>query len=213
MEDEEIRFMDETLSSWIDVAVIGVSNKTAKSGASAAAGSKKKQQTVHNKYPLLFEYEACAERKERDSSVRLLRKAIESRSDASAVAIAIEQSVFEAYYYVNKALYVSKMTALIMDLTRNAETLLSQFEPSILHLLSSETRAIGTDLEKARNQQRAMYDKTLQPSAMDDDFKGLFECPKCHSQKTTHTEKQTRSADEPMTVFIQCLACGARSRQ
>ena len=100
-----------------------------------------------------------------------------------------------------------------MDLLRNAETLLANFEPAILHLLSSDKRAMGTPLEQARNEQRSLYDKTLQPNALEEDFKGLFECPKCHSDKTTHTEKQTRSADEPMTVFIQCLACGARSRQ
>ena len=39
---------------------------------------------------------------------------------------------------------------------------------------------------------------------------GLFKCSKCKSQKTTYYEMQTRSADEPMTAFIQCLDCGKR---
>ena len=38
----------------------------------------------------------------------------------------------------------------------------------------------------------------------------LFECGRCKSHKTTSTQKQTRSADEPMTVFVLCLNCGNR---
>lgn len=41
---------------------------------------------------------------------------------------------------------------------------------------------------------------------------GLFECGKCHSRKTTNYQKQTRSADEPMTVFVSCLNCRNRWR-
>ena len=39
---------------------------------------------------------------------------------------------------------------------------------------------------------------------------GIFQCGKCKSMKTTYYEMQTRSADEPMTAFITCLACGKR---
>lgn len=38
----------------------------------------------------------------------------------------------------------------------------------------------------------------------------LFTCGRCKSTKTTSTQKQTRSADEPMTVFVYCLNCGKR---
>jgi transcription elongation factor S-II len=37
-----------------------------------------------------------------------------------------------------------------------------------------------------------------------------FLCKKCHSRKTTYYQMQTRSADEPMTVFVSCLVCGTR---
>lgn len=39
---------------------------------------------------------------------------------------------------------------------------------------------------------------------------GAFQCRKCKSWKTTFYELQTRSADEPMTCFCQCVACGNR---
>eukprot|EP00549_Striatella_unipunctata_P004885 CAMPEP_0118681020 /NCGR_PEP_ID=MMETSP0800-20121206/4702_1 /TAXON_ID=210618 ORGANISM="Striatella unipunctata, Strain CCMP2910" /NCGR_SAMPLE_ID=MMETSP0800 /ASSEMBLY_ACC=CAM_ASM_000638 /LENGTH=265 /DNA_ID=CAMNT_0006577261 /DNA_START=13 /DNA_END=810 /DNA_ORIENTATION=+ len=38
----------------------------------------------------------------------------------------------------------------------------------------------------------------------------LFTCKRCKSIKTTSTQKQTRSADEPMTVFVLCKNCGNR---
>lgn len=38
----------------------------------------------------------------------------------------------------------------------------------------------------------------------------LFTCGRCKSTKTTSTQKQTRSADEPMTVFVLCMSCGKR---
>lgn len=39
---------------------------------------------------------------------------------------------------------------------------------------------------------------------------GFFTCFKCKSKKTTYTQAQTRSADEPMTTFVTCLNCDAR---
>jgi len=39
-----------------------------------------------------------------------------------------------------------------------------------------------------------------------------FKCRKCHLNKTTYYQLQTRSADEPMTTFVTCLNCDARWR-
>jgi DNA-directed RNA polymerase subunit M/transcription elongation factor TFIIS len=36
----------------------------------------------------------------------------------------------------------------------------------------------------------------------------MFTCKKCRSKKCTYYELQTRSADEPATIFITCLDCG-----
>ncbi len=38
----------------------------------------------------------------------------------------------------------------------------------------------------------------------------LFTCRKCKSKKCTYYALQTRSADEPMTIFVTCLSCGCR---
>lgn len=40
-----------------------------------------------------------------------------------------------------------------------------------------------------------------------------FYCGQCHKRECTYYEMQTRSADEPMTIFITCLNCGKHWRQ
>ena len=40
-----------------------------------------------------------------------------------------------------------------------------------------------------------------------------FLCKRCHKRECTYYEMQTRSADEPMTIFINCLNCGQNWRQ
>jgi DNA-directed RNA polymerase subunit M/transcription elongation factor TFIIS len=40
-----------------------------------------------------------------------------------------------------------------------------------------------------------------------------FLCTRCHKRECTYYEMQTRSADEPMTIFINCLNCGKNWRQ
>ena len=39
-----------------------------------------------------------------------------------------------------------------------------------------------------------------------------FQCGKCKQRKCTYFQLQTRSADEPMTTFVQCVNCGNRWR-
>ncbi len=40
-----------------------------------------------------------------------------------------------------------------------------------------------------------------------------FTCTRCWKKECTYYELQTRSADEPMTIFITCLNCGKHWRQ
>jgi DNA-directed RNA polymerase subunit M/transcription elongation factor TFIIS len=41
----------------------------------------------------------------------------------------------------------------------------------------------------------------------------IFKCHGCGKRECTYYEMQTRSADEPMTIFITCLNCGKRWKQ
>ena len=46
-----------------------------------------------------------------------------------------------------------------------------------------------------------------------DEGSTLFTCNRCHKSRTRYFEMQTRSADEPMTIFIRCLNCGMQWKQ
>ena len=64
-------------------------------------------------------------------------------------------------------------------------------------------------LDEKYKREMAIYED--KPEAMTDAFK----CRKCGSRSTSYYEVQTRSADEPMTVFCTCLnpKCGKKFRR
>lgn len=57
--------------------------------------------------------------------------------------------------------------------------------------------------------QRKEYEK-FAPCLMNDCVgSGAFVCKRCHGDKTVYSQLQTRSADEPSTVYVKCLQCEA----
>ena len=50
------------------------------------------------------------------------------------------------------------------------------------------------------------YNNNLQSST------DMFTCKKCKGKRCTYFELQTRSADEPATIFVNCLDCGKNWR-
>jgi len=58
------------------------------------------------------------------------------------------------------------------------------------------------------------YEKILQKKELEEYKKSnqatsnIYKCPKCKEKKCTITQKQTRSADEPATLYIECKSCG-----
>jgi DNA-directed RNA polymerase subunit M/transcription elongation factor TFIIS len=48
------------------------------------------------------------------------------------------------------------------------------------------------------------------PEQKEEIHDGMFRCGKCKTYKTTYTQLQTRSSDEPMSTFVVCLNCGNR---
>jgi DNA-directed RNA polymerase subunit M/transcription elongation factor TFIIS len=54
------------------------------------------------------------------------------------------------------------------------------------------------ELEKRRVAEAASNDKKVTD---------IYKCRKCGDSKSTTTQMQTRSADEPMTIFVTCVTC------
>lgn len=76
-------------------------------------------------------------------------------------------------------------------------------------------------LDSIKNQKigwsHSMYETAAAVLAEQDDFiqhpfqveEGVLEC-KCGSRKVYSFSKQTRSADEPMTTYAECVTCGSK---
>ena len=59
-------------------------------------------------------------------------------------------------------------------------------------------------LDEKYKRDKILYE--VKPEAMTDQFK----CGRCKKRKCSYFEMQTRSADEPMTIFVTCINCGKR---
>jgi len=124
--------------------------------------------------------------------------------------------------------YKTKARSLVFNLKKNAslrsQLLMGATAPGELISMSSEHLATS----EKKQERDAEVDRLRDSRLLDWDQKNeskinemcgikgdllqasLFTCSRCKSIKTTSTQKQTRSADEPMTVFVFCLNCGKR---
>jgi|APCry1669189534_1035231.scaffolds.fasta_scaffold01819_12 DNA-directed RNA polymerase subunit M/transcription elongation factor TFIIS len=72
------------------------------------------------------------------------------------------------------------------------------------HLVPDGPHAQMVQLIYNRDMERMLY------KSKDDEYEGTFKCSKCKSKNTRYHQRQTRSADEPMTTFVDCVNCGNR---
>ena len=64
-----------------------------------------------------------------------------------------------------------------------------------------------------RDQEKKIEKENLDKAMVAQEEKSVstaLECGKCHKKRVSYTQAQTRSADEPMTTFCECLECGNR---
>ena len=72
------------------------------------------------------------------------------------------------------------------------------------------------DLFKSKWNERIEHQKLIEKRQIEGNKSmatDQFLCKRCHKRECTYYEMQTRSADEPMTIFINCLNCGQNWRQ
>lgn len=128
----------------------------------------------------------------------------------------------------DKKAYADKARSLAFNMKKNAaltqEVILGQIEPSDLVKMKVEELASQEMRKKREQDAKAVNDSKRMDWDQANEHKinemcgirgdllkaSLFTCGRCKSVKTTSTQKQTRSADEPMTVFVLCLNCGKR---
>lgn len=70
--------------------------------------------------------------------------------------------------------------------------------------LKSDTRRKEDERLQKENMNEAMV------AQVEKSISKEFECGKCKKKMVSYSQAQTRSADEPMTVFCECTNCGNR---
>ena len=117
-------------------------------------------------------------------------------------------------------IYVSKSKSLYTNLDSNSyvkhvalmdRIFNGEIEPSRLaYLTPIELYPEVWNYIIEENEKRTkIIDESIKASATD-----KYMCPNrhCKARKAIYTQVQTRSADEPMTIFLTCLECGKRWR-
>lgn len=168
----------------------------------------------------------------RKKVVEELAKALEQSMDATIstfIAYQIEASINELKpFHRDGKGYFDKAKSLLFNLKRNERRRLelkaNELSPEALVNLSP-TELATDELKSSRekDKQAASWerrtdfyketrDERLKSNGIDPSAGGEFQCRKCKSTKCTHYALQTRSSDEPMTVFVCCLGCGNQWR-
>lgn len=82
--------------------------------------------------------------------------------------------------------------------------------------ITPETLSTMTHLEMNPDRWRTYIEKKMKRESQSTEERAstdMFTCKKCKSKKCSYYELQTRSADEPTTIFITCLDCGKNWKQ
>ncbi|KAJ3215296.1 RNA polymerase II elongation factor [Clydaea vesicula] len=130
------------------------------------------------------------------------------------IAISIEKTVFGKNEKVDQQ-YKSKIRSLFMNLKDKSNPELKERvisgELAVEVFTEMKPEEMASDqmkilLEKAKQQSLHFAQTPKDNSAETDQFK----CGRCGKRRTKYYQMQTRSADEPMTTFVTCLACNNR---
>eukprot|EP00536_Pseudo-nitzschia_multiseries_P010261 jgi/Psemu1/242814/estExt_Genewise1.C_3070008 len=138
------------------------------------------------------------------------------------------EAAIQTKFTGQKQEYLQKARSLCFNLKKNisltSQLILGQVSGKELVGLTSEQLVSAEKRKEIEARKKNLMDSNLLDwEAQNEDkinemcgIKGdllkasLFTCGRCKSTKTTSTQKQTRSADEPMTVFVLCLNCNNR---
>ena len=106
-------------------------------------------------------------------------------------------------------IYSARMKSVLINLKKNP-TLLASIRSGEV---GPEQFAFMTHLEMNPEQWKDRIEKKIKRDRLKftsnvEASTDMFSCSRCKSKKCTYYEMQTRSADEPTTVFVTCLNCG-----
>ena len=131
------------------------------------------------------------------------------------LAVRIERAIYAQHHDTNAA-YKTKYRELAMNLKDasnpdlNDALLCAAYSPE--QVVAMSVKELASKQLKEQRQAEAQW--AAQEARSDlgklNGLTDMFRCGKCRERKCTYYQMQTRSADEPMTVFVRCTVCGNR---
>lgn len=161
--------------------------------------------------------------KTRDSCIGLMYDGLclnttETPQLVLTVAASVEGAAFSAFGPESKAEYKTKIRSLYQNLKNKSNPMLrvrvlnNEVVPEQFVRMSHEELRSAEQREQDRKIHKENMDRAMVAQA-ERSISANLQCGKCGQKKVTYTEAQTRSADEPMTLFCTCLNCGKSWRQ
>lgn len=137
------------------------------------------------------------------------------------IARSLEETIYSASL-TRGLVYGRKLTQLVHSISLNPQ-LVSKYNNNTLVLLDDTTLSVGTPVETwwIEHMQKLSYQRMVLAEreiyeqdelTQTDNSTAVFVCFKCHSKSIETEQKQTRGADEAMTVFCKCRNCDTRWR-
>ncbi|VDM44987.1 unnamed protein product [Toxocara canis] len=156
----------------------------------------------------------------RNKCVEMLLKALQSgvlpngAISPKDVAVRIESKIFQVNGDTGSK-YMSAVRSRVFNLRdKKNPTLLENVltgvvEPERFALMTVEEMAS----DEMRRQRASFTEQAIKEHEMpmqEGTASDMFKCDNCHKKNCTYSQMQTRSADEPMTIFVFCRECGSR---
>lgn len=157
--------------------------------------------------------------KTRDNSIGLMYnglayRATESVDEVLLKAVEVEHAVFAKFKSSESTDYRTKLRSLFANLKRKDNIQLGRqiragtVIPEILITMTEQELAPEQKAKDDRLARENMM-KAQVPMA-EKSISTALRCGKCGQKKVSYSQAQTRSADEPMTTFCECVNCGNR---
>ncbi|KAF1835417.1 transcription elongation factor [Decorospora gaudefroyi] len=155
----------------------------------------------------------------RDNCVRLMYDGLAFMSEAMpdeilGIAKQVEAAAYTNAGSVNEA-YKTKMRSLFQNLKNKSNP---QLRKRVLTGQVSPKQFVVMTHDDMKSDARRAEDKKLEQenmkeamvAAVEKAISKEFQCGKCKQKMVSYSQAQTRSADEPMTTFCECMNCGNR---
>lgn len=160
----------------------------------------------------------------RNDSINLINKFVKNKKQSKVIESSIYNFILENISYdsidyddnISKSLYEFKLHTIIENLNSQS-TIKNNYLLKAIKSKKIDLHNIAylENFEIFPNKWKDIMNKEIE----NERYKKListtdeFKCGNCKKNKCIFIEKQTRSADEPMTLFIECQFCHNRWKQ